>query len=154
MAVSLRLPFSGTWNTYKVMQGYGATNNPAEPSGHGYAHWHQGIDWALPCGADVTAAGPGTVVSNGTQDGTNGYGPYHVVIDHGAGDNGIQVYSLYGHLQDNTVSVGDHVTAGQLIGHCGSLGNSYGCHLHFTIYSPMYQDHDPATNLTGQAEVN
>lgn len=68
-----------------------------------------------------------------------GYGNY-VMIDHGNGK-----ISIYGHLSDVTVSTGDRVVAGQLIGHVGSTGYSTGPHLHFEMqlngvkYNPMIE---------------
>ena len=54
-----------------------------------------------------------------------GYGNY-VMIDHGGGK-----ISIYGHLSDLTVTAGEYVEAGQLIGYVGSTGYSTGAHLHF-----------------------
>lgn len=55
----------------------------------------------------------------------NGYGNF-VMIDHGDGRE-----SIYAHLCELAVEVGDHVEAGQLIGYVGSTGYSTGAHLHF-----------------------
>lgn len=56
-----------------------------------------------------------------------GYGNY-VMIDHGNGK-----ISIYGHLSGVTVSPGQTVQAGQLIGYVGSTGYSTGPHLHFEM---------------------
>jgi|GEM_PF-3022480 len=61
------------------------------------------------------------------KDPNTGYGNV-VYIDHGDG-----YVSIYAHLQDYTVKVGDKVAAGQVIGHIGSTGNSSGAHLHFEV---------------------
>jgi murein DD-endopeptidase MepM/ murein hydrolase activator NlpD len=72
----------------------------------------------------------GTVIkaSSGTYGG--GYGN-HVIIDNG---NGIK--TLYAHMEYLSVSVGDHVTQGQVIGKMGRTGNvrgRTGIHLHFEV---------------------
>jgi hypothetical protein len=41
--------------------------------------------------------------------------------------------SVYGHLSDITVKTGQHVDAGDLVGHAGSTGFSTGNHLHFAL---------------------
>lgn len=56
-----------------------------------------------------------------------GYGNY-VMIDHGDGK-----ISIYGHLSGLTVTTGQTVSAGQLIGYVGSTGYSTGPHLHFEM---------------------
>ena len=53
---------------------------------------------------------------------------YYVTVDH---QDGFQ--SKYLHMTHYIVSVGDYVTAGQVIGYVGSTGVSTGAHLHFTI---------------------
>jgi murein DD-endopeptidase MepM/ murein hydrolase activator NlpD len=70
----------------------------------------------------ATLPGIATVVISAT-----GYG-LHVIIDHGGG-----LSSLYGHLNTVTVTTGDYVEAGEVIGTVGSTGNATGPHLHFEI---------------------
>lgn len=91
---------------------------------------------------NVIAAKSGTVVypTSSSQTGFSdngylnnkdggGYGNY-VIIDHG--DN---VYTLYGHLAKDSITVmaGDKVTQGQVIGKLGHSGSSTGPHLHFEM---------------------
>ena len=51
-----------------------------------------------------------------------------VAIDH---QNGY--LTLYAHLSGFNVACGQSVTQGQVIGFCGSTGNSTGAHLHFEV---------------------
>ena len=71
------------------------------------------------------AADRGVVVRAGWNN--QGYGMF-VVIDHN-----IDYVTLYSHLQDVYVDVGDVVAQGQVIGTVGSTGNSTGPHLHFEL---------------------
>jgi murein DD-endopeptidase MepM/ murein hydrolase activator NlpD len=88
----------------------------------GNRRFHSGIDIAAPMGAPVVATGSGTIVSAGWN---GGYGKA-IVIQH----NGIH-QTLYGHLSEISVQVGQTVTPGTVIGLVGSTGNSTGPHLHF-----------------------
>ncbi len=89
---------------------------------------HNGIDiveYGGSCFRDpAVAAGDGVVI---TADWYGGYGKC-VIIDHG---NGIQTY--YAHFDELCVSVGDVVSAGDVVGLIGSTGNSTGPHLHFEV---------------------
>lgn len=74
---------------------------------------------------DRVVASAGGRVSTVRNLGGDSYGRY-VVIDHGGGYS-----SLYAHLQDWTVAVGQSVGRGATIGHVGSTGGSTGPHLHY-----------------------
>ncbi len=90
---------------------------------------HNGIDiveYGGNCYGDPCfAAADGVVVR---ADWYNGYGKC-VIIDHG---NGIQ--TLYAHLSDFSVTVGDVLNAGDEVGKIGSTGRSTGPHLHFEVH--------------------
>ena len=94
-------------------------------------HGYNGVDLASSEGADIFAAASGAVIISRNNGGWNGgYGNY-VVISH---PNGTQ--TLYGHLKDVAVSVGDIVTQGQVIGfmgHTGKVVGHPGTHLHFEV---------------------
>ena len=86
---------------------------------------HKGIDIGVPIGTSIIAVKSGTVVESGY---SSDYG-YHVTIDHGNG-----VKTRYAHNSKNVVSVGDWVSAGQLIALSGNTGYSTGPHLHFEVH--------------------
>ena len=83
---------------------------------------HAGIDYAIACGTEVLASNAGKVEYAGflTMIGNT------IVIDHGLG-----LKTFYEHMEDITITQGDMVEKGQLIGHVGTTGYSTGCHLHF-----------------------
>jgi murein DD-endopeptidase MepM/ murein hydrolase activator NlpD len=91
----------------------------------GYREDHRAIDVAAPAGTFVTASDRGVVIRAGWND--QGYGNF-IIIDHK-----IDYLTLYAHLSDIMVKVGDVVAQGQVIGAVGSTGNSTGPHLHFEI---------------------
>jgi len=91
----------------------------------GYSVKHRAVDIATAWGAPVYAAGDGRVVRAGWL--YTGYG-FSVVIDHGHG-----LRTLYSHMTNPAVKVGDWVTRGQQIGLVGSTGNSTGPHVHFEV---------------------
>lgn len=86
---------------------------------------HAGIDIDGVTGDPIGASAGGTVVTAGYNDG--GYGNV-VVIDHGGGFS-----TLYSHLDEIGVVVGEGVAAGQTIGTVGCTGRCFGDHLHFEI---------------------
>lgn len=85
--------------------------------------WH-GIGIAATIGTPVRAVAAGTVSLAG------GLGTYltSVLIDHGSG-----YYTFYGYLSDASVTLGEHVLRGQVIGHVGGGSSDQGPHLHFEI---------------------
>ncbi len=85
---------------------------------------HKGIDLAKYRHAPVVAANSGRVVFTGR---ITVYGNT-IIIDHGYG-----VFTLYGHLNDFTVKVGEEVKKGQVIGHTDTTGLALGDHLHFGV---------------------
>ena len=90
----------------------------------GMDDYHLGIDLACAMNTDIYAANAGEIVTSTYH---NSYGNY-VVIDHGGGKA-----TLYAHMNQRLVNVGDKVEKGQLIGKVGTTGSSSGYHLHFEV---------------------
>lgn len=90
---------------------------------------HTGIDIANPTGRigdPVTTIMAGTVTKVDIE-GESGYG-YYVVIDHGH-----NITSLYGHLSEVSVTEGQQVVPGDIIGLEGETGYATGPHVHLEI---------------------
>ncbi|MEG8177498.1 M23 family metallopeptidase [Nocardia terpenica] len=112
-----------------ILPGLGAFVMPARgvfTSGYGmrWGGFHYGIDIAAPIGSPIYAVTDGTVIDAGP---AQGFGLW-VRIRH---DDG--TISVYGHMYDFSVSVGERVRAGQQIARVGNRGDSTGPHLHFEI---------------------
>jgi len=90
----------------------------------GTTKYHAGVDIAAGAGATISAAAAGTVT---IAEYSSSYGNY-VVIYHPNGST-----TLYAHMSQMAVSVGQSVSKGQTIGYVGSTGWSTGPHLHFEI---------------------
>jgi murein DD-endopeptidase MepM/ murein hydrolase activator NlpD len=99
---------------------------------------HTGVEFQAPEGEPVYAAGDGTVVQAGaalvapfTSLGTE-YGNL-VIIRHAFDAYPEPVYSMYGHLSQVAVQIGQAVKAGDEIGRVGDTGAATGPHLHFEV---------------------
>jgi len=83
---------------------------------------HSGVDFRSPSGTPVRAPANGKVVYTGDLY----YTGKTVLLDHGEG-----FFTLYAHLDRITVSVGELLPAGKVLGKVGSTGRSTGAHLHW-----------------------
>ena len=86
---------------------------------------HKGVDLAAPEGTPIYATRSGYVSVAAYEYGGAGY---YVQLNHGDGYR-----SIYMHMTHYIVYAGQYVSAGQIIGYCGSTGGSTGPHLHFGI---------------------
>ncbi len=86
---------------------------------------HDGLDFPVPYGTRVGAAGRGTTIYAAYNYG--GYGNL-VVVQHRLGYT-----TWYAHLSEITTWVGEQVVGGTRIGYVGSTGHSTGPHLHFEV---------------------
>ncbi|GAA2250421.1 M23 family metallopeptidase [Streptomyces atrovirens] len=98
--------------------------------GQAGAYWssgyHTGLDFAAPTGTLIKAVHTGTITSAGW-DGSYGYKTVLTL------DDGTEVW--YAHQSSISVSVGQKVNTGDVIGRVGSTGNSTGAHLHLEVHS-------------------
>lgn len=107
-------------NQTTISSGFGPRNSPTA----GASSNHGGIDIAVGEGTNVYACMDGKVTVSQYSDSAGNY----VQIDHGNG-----YVTKYMHNSQLKVSVGNKVTAGQLIALSGNTGISTGAHLHFQI---------------------
>ena len=84
---------------------------------------HKGMDMAAPEGTPIKSSAEGIVTLSG---GNFFYSGNMVIIDHGDG-----LQTMYAHLKDTNVKVGDHVKQGEIIGTVGHTGRATGPHLHW-----------------------
>lgn len=115
----LRTPVSGA----RLTSGFGMRNHPLL----GYSKMHEGIDFGVPQGTPIKAAGSGVVKKAGR---AGGYGNM-VLIEHQGGYR-----TLYAHMSRIAAGIqgGTRVRQGQVIGYVGSTGRSTGPHLHYEIH--------------------
>jgi murein DD-endopeptidase MepM/ murein hydrolase activator NlpD len=100
---------------------------------------HRGIDIAVPTGTQVRAMARATVRFAGVQE---GYGNV-VWLDHGG-----EVLSVYAHLSELHVTLGQAVDGGAVIGLSGATGNATAPHLHFEVWR-WGREQDPGPLLGG-----
>jgi len=125
-------------NPYCITQYFGntafATANASIYNGMG----HDGIDIGMPIGTPVQAALAGTVLGTGNTDQyhspTTGAQCYSfgkwVMVKHANG-----LATLYAHLSQVSVSTGQSVATGAVVGYSGMTGYATGPHLHFGVYA-------------------
>ncbi|HWA29805.1 MAG TPA: M23 family metallopeptidase [Rhizomicrobium sp.] len=106
----------------RISSGFGMRFHPIL----GYTRMHKGIDFAVPTGTPVMAAGSGVIKQEGW---SNGYGNF-MLIDH---QNGYS--TAYGHLSRFApgTHVGSRVHQGQVVAYSGMTGMATGPHLHYEI---------------------
>ncbi len=113
----------------KITQSFGVTADSKRLYVSGS---HNGVDFRATTGTPVKAALTGTVQATGNSDAIRGcysYGKW-VLVKHGNG-----LTSLYAHLSQVSVSQGETVTTGGVIGFSGATGYATGPHLHFGLYA-------------------
>lgn len=106
----------------RISSGFGMRFHPVL----GYTRMHKGIDFAVPTGTPVMAAGAGVIQQARWE---NGFGNF-VLLNHGNG-----YATAYGHLSRFAIGIhpGTHVRQGQIIAYSGATGLATGPHLHYEI---------------------
>lgn len=119
-------------NPFCITQYFGNTPFSTANSQIYNGNGHNAIDIGVPTGTSIVAALNGTVTGTGNTDAIPGcysYGKW-VLLKHA---NGLS--TLYAHLSSISVSPGEAVTTGQIIGYSGMTGYATGPHLHFGVYA-------------------
>jgi murein DD-endopeptidase MepM/ murein hydrolase activator NlpD len=106
----------------RISSGFGSRFHPIL----GYTRAHKGVDFAVPTGTPVMAAGGGTINFMGW---ANGYGNF-VVINHSDG-----YATAYGHLSRFAAGMrrGAKLHQGEVFAYSGMTGLATGPHLHYEI---------------------
>ena len=104
---------------YSISSPFGYRTHPIL----GYSKFHSGVDIPAPSGTPIVAAKSGTVILSRLM---SGYGNV-IMIDHG------DTVTVYAHCSALNKSVGDSVSAGDVVAFVGSTGLSTGPHLHFEV---------------------
>ena len=99
---------------------------------------HHGVEFNVPAGTQVMATASGTIVTAGSDDidllgAENDFYGNVVVIQHDTALASQPVFTLYGHLSEILVEVGDKVNALDVIALSGASGVADGAHLHFEV---------------------
>ncbi len=105
----------------RTASGFGWRTDPI----YGTRRFHGGIDFSAPDGTEIYSTGDGVVTS--VRRSAIGYGN-HIEIDHGFGYS-----TLYAHLSEFNVKVGQKVNRGDVIGFVGNSGKSTAPHLHYEV---------------------
>lgn len=116
-----------------ITQYFGGTEFAARnASVYGGRAYHPGVDFGTPRGTPIYAPLGGTVRATGNTDAVPGcysWGKW-TLVDH---PNGLS--TLYAHQDLISVTPGQSVATGDIIGYTGNTGYSTGPHLHFTVYA-------------------
>ena len=114
----LKTPVSGA----RLTSGFGMRRHPLL----GYSKMHTGVDFGVPHGTPIRAAGSGVVEIAGR------HGAYGITVEIRHNN---KYETLYAHMSKLAAGIrrGAKVNQGQIIGYVGSTGRSTGPHLHYEV---------------------
>jgi murein DD-endopeptidase MepM/ murein hydrolase activator NlpD len=93
-----------------------------------WSRYHTGLDFSSPVGTPVHAPAYGVVTNAGTGR-ASGWAGNYVAIKHPN-----WTHTLMAHMSSVSVSVGETVSACQIVGRIGLTGRTFGPHVHFEVY--------------------
>ena len=114
------IPISKPMNNYYLTSKFGLRTDPFTKTMKN----HRGLDMAGNFGASVLATSDGVVEKVSS---SKGFGNA-VIVNHGN-----EIKTIYAHLKQSVVKVGDKVKRGDQVGVQGNSGRSTGPHLHYEI---------------------
>ncbi len=112
----LKTPVDGA----RLTSGFGMRMHPIL----GFTRMHKGVDFGVPTGTPIYAAGDGVIEFAGW---AGGYGRF-VKIRHNQ-----HTETAYGHMSRIAATVGEQVHQGEIIGYVGMTGDATGPHLHYEV---------------------
>ncbi len=95
-----------------------------------WSRYHTGLDFSSPLGTPLHAPAAG-VVTNAGSGPASGWAGNYVAIKYPNG-----THTLMAHMSTVSVSVGQTVSACQIVGRIGLTGRTFGAHVHLEVYPP------------------
>ncbi len=105
---------------YRIAASFGQTGP--------WSRYHTGLDFSSPVGTPLHAPAAG-VVTNAGIGSASGWAGNYVAIKHADG-----THTLLAHMSSVSVSVGQTVSACQIVGSIGLTGRTFGAHVHLEVY--------------------
>jgi murein DD-endopeptidase MepM/ murein hydrolase activator NlpD len=105
---------------YRIAAGFGQTGP--------WSRYHTGLDFSSPVGTPLRAPAAGVVTNAGVGP-ASGWAGNYVAIKYPNG-----THTLMAHMSSVSVSVGQTVSACQVVGNIGMTGRTFGAHVHFEVY--------------------
>jgi murein DD-endopeptidase MepM/ murein hydrolase activator NlpD len=138
--------FAWPLDSVRITQLFGKTNASARLYVSGT---HNGVDFGAKVGTPAKAVGTGVILGAGDTDLTckgASFGRWVLIKL----DNGLA--AVYGHLSVISVTEGQRVTTGDIIGYTGNTGYSTGPHLHISAYdgAVVHVENRPSVSCGGK----